>query len=518
MDDFEEREIETETVSNDGEQPAAEERNTNAPSGWSYSANTNKYVSYDGSADPNTGSWNPGEGQSYTAENNARVNENPHREYGTQYGYYNNAGQTPNYYSNSGANPYENGYNWDFNKYESAGNGNAVSKKSGSGFKIFLIIIAVLFGCCIIALASYGVYNMIKGTGSENIIGNYFPGIENKTETPEENETPKFELEEIPESEDTVTTDGAMNAKEVYKFVSPCVVGVVNYQYSTSFGPVSSGSGIIISADGYILTNAHVVRAAEAVKVVLYNNDEYEAEVIGADDQTDVAVLKIEATNLTPATLGDSDMMEVGDTVYALGNPGGLTLQSSFTNGIISGLNRVITTQDSIYSMTVLQTNAAISHGSSGGALINEFGQVIGITSAGLAASDYENVGFAIPTSTAIPIAEDIIANGYVSGRAKLGITGRVIDSITSRYYGVPVGIQITEIEKNGSFYKTVVEVGDIITSFDGKAIESMSDLQTALAEHKPGDTVEIELYRYGAKASNSKAFSVSVKLVENKG
>lgn len=518
MDDFEKNEVETEPVPNNEEQPSAEERNTNAPSGWSYSANTNKYVSYDGSADPNAVNWNPGAGRNYGAENgNAGMNDSPRREYGTQYGYYNNMGQTPNYYSNNGANPYENGYNWDFNKYESVGDEKKTApKKSGKGFKVFLIIIAVLFGCCIIALASYGIYNLVNGSGT--VFSDYLPGAVQEQKEPEENNIPKFELEDIPESEDTVTTSGAMSAKEVYKFVSPSVVGVVNYQYSTSFGPVSSGSGIVMSADGYILTNAHVVSAAEAVKVVLYNSDEYEAEIVGADEQTDVAVLKIEATNLTPATLGNSDMVEVGDTAYALGNPGGLTLQSSFTNGIISGLNRVITTQDSIYSMTVLQTSAAISHGSSGGALINEFGQVIGITNAGLAASDYENVGFAIPIATAVPIAEDIIENGYVSGRAKLGITGRVIDSITSRYYGVPVGIQITEIEQGGSFYKTAVAVGDIITCFDGKDIESMSDLQTALAEHKPGDMVEVELYRYGAKASNSKSFTVNVKLVENKG
>ena len=513
MDEFEKKEIETEPSPKE-EQPSAEERNTNAPSGWTYSANTNRYISYDGSADPNTGNWNPGINQN----SGAGMNENPKHEYGTRYGYYNNAGQTPNYYSNNGANPYGNGYNWDFNKYESAGTEKAVKKSSGKGFKIFLIIIAVLFGCCVIALASYGIYNMVKGNTLGDIFGNYLPENNEEQIASEKNDIPRFELEEIPESDETVTTAGAMSAKEVYKFVSPSVVGVVNYQYSTSFGPVGSGSGIIISDDGYILTNAHVVRAAEAVKVVLYNSDEYEAKVIGADDQTDVAVLKIEATNLTPATLGDSDMVEVGDTAYALGNPGGLTLQSSFTNGIISGLNRVITTEDSIYSMTVIQTNAAISHGSSGGALINEFGQVIGITSAGLAASDYENVGFAIPTSTAIPIAEDIIANGYVSGRAKLGITGRAIDSITSRYYGVPVGIQITVIDRDGSFYGTAVEVGDIITRFDGKEITDMTDLQTALAEHKPGDVVEVELYRYGAKVSNSKSFTVSVTLAENKG
>ncbi|MBR2640284.1 MAG: trypsin-like peptidase domain-containing protein, partial [Oscillospiraceae bacterium] len=307
-------------------------------------------------------------------------------------------------------------------------------------------------------------------------------------------------------------------ATEVFKMTSPSVVGVVQYQYSYSFEPAGSGSGIIISDDGYIVTNAHVVSGAETVKVVLYNEEEYEAKIVGSDTQTDIAVLKIEANNLVEAELGDSSQVEIGETVYALGNPGGLSLQSSFTDGMISGLNRVITTDDSIYPMTVLQTSAAINPGNSGGALINEYGQVIGIVSAKIAATDYEGIGFAIPTETAKPIIEEIISNGYVSGRAKIGITGTTIDSVTARYYDVPEGVQIITIEPDGCLYGTEAKIGDIIIAFNGEDVTRMEDLQGILAECSPGDEVEITLYRYSATGMSDKTFTVTVKLVENKG
>ena len=264
-----------------------------------------------------------------------------------------------------------------------------------------------------------------------------------------------------------MTTDGRLSATEIYKKVSPSVVGVVQYQYSYSLEAAGYGSGIIISDDGYIVTNAHVIEGAEAVKVVLYNEEEYEAEVIGSDIQTDIAVLKIDAENLVEVELGDSSQLEIGETVYALGNPGGLSLQSSFTDGMISGLDRVINVESSYY-MSVIQTSAAINPGNSGGALINEYGQVVGITSAKIISTDYEGIGFAIPTETAKPLIEDIIKNGYVSGRAMIGINVITIDSVTARYYDVPEGVQIIEINPDGSLYGTEVKDGDIITHFDG--------------------------------------------------
>ena len=519
MDEFEKNEL-NETTENPteeifeeqkpaepAEQPEPVERNTNAPSGWTYSANTNQYVSWDGNSDPNNYRWNPN--QPPKAEQ-----QPPRKEYGTQYGYYGGPQQT-NYYSSNG------NYQWDFNKYESADRTSApkAKKSSGKGFRVFLAIIAILFGVCIVSVSSIGIYSWLSGeNGIAPIVPETInPGNQPEQNFPEESEPPELHLQDIPK-EDTVSTNGKLSATEVYKMTSPSVVGIVQYQYSYSFEPAGSGSGIILSDDGYIVTNAHVIEGAETVKVVLYNEEEYEAEIIGADNQTDIAVLKIEAKNLVEAEFGDSTQIEIGETVYALGNPGGLSLQSSFTDGMVSGLNRVITTDDSVYSMTVLQTSAAINPGNSGGALINEYGQVIGITSAKIISTDYEGIGFAIPTHTAKPIIEEIITNGYVSGRAMLGITGTTVDSVTSRYYDVPEGVQIITIEPDGCLNGTEAKVGDIIIGFNGEDITRMEDLQAMLAKCSPGEEVELTLYRYSATGMNDRTFTVTVKLVENRG
>lgn len=472
------------------------ERNTDAPSGWSYSANTNRYKTYYEESSKEQTGGNCGSGRGF-------------------------GGQT-NYYSNSGANPYGNnsGYQWDFNRYEGAAAQKPKKKKSsGKGFRVFLGIIGALLGCCLIALAAFGIVNLVGGLDKKQISNQGSSYSQSGQNDEVKNQTPPLSLEGKPDSdEEVISTDGKLSGTEIFKQISPSIVGIVQYQYSQSFEPTGEGSGIIISSDGYILTNAHVVSGAEAVKVVLYNEEEYEAKIIGSDDQTDIAVLKIEESNLSAAELGDSDDIEVGEIVYAIGNPGGLALQSSFTDGIVSGLNRVITTQDSSYAMTVIQTNAAINPGNSGGALVNEYGQVIGITSSKLVSTDYEGIGFAIPTATALPIVEEIIQNGYVSGRAMLGISGKSIDSIEARYYGVPLGVQIVSINEDGAFSGTEAAVGDIITAFGEKDISSMEDLQSCLAESAPGDRVEITLYRYSATKNNSKTFTVTVQLIENKG
>ena len=478
------------------EETSGSERNTNAPTGWSYSANTNQYKSYEGSS---------------AQDRSAQQNHSAPNCY---------SGQT-NYYSNSGANPYgnNNGYQWDFNRYESASAQKPPKKKSsgGKGFRVFLGIIAAVLGCCVIALAAFGIMSLVGGHFDKTPVDSTYS--QSQSDTQSKNETPPLSLQGKPDSGETVvSTDGKLSGTEVYKQVSPSVVGVVVYQYSKSFDPIGEGSGIIISADGYILTNAHVVKGAEAIKVVLYNEQEYEAQLIGSDEQTDIAVLKIDESNLTAAELGDSTEIEVGETVYAIGNPGGIALQSSFTNGIVSGLNRVITTQDSSYAMTVIQTNAAINPGNSGGALVNEYGQVIGITSSKLADVDYEGIGFAIPTATAVPIVREIIENGYVSGRAMLGITGKSIDSVEARYYNVPLGVQIVTINEDGAFAGTEAAVGDIITRFGSTEITSMEELQACLANSAPGDVVEVTLYRYSATKNNDRTFTVTVTLIENRG
>ena len=509
MDEFEKNEMNENPAEEVFEEPKVQEnaeRNTDAPSGWTYSANTNQYVSWDGNGDPNSAQWNPGYQQ-------RTEQQPPRREYGTQYGYYGTRPQT-NYYSNNGGS-----YQWDFNKYESVEQNRAQSEKksSGKGLKVFLGIIAAIVGICVISLSSVGIYKMISG---ENGIASFEPDPEGGIGLigeEEKGEVPEITLQDIPK-DNTVSTDGKLSATEIYKMASPSVVGIVQYQYSYSFEPAGSGSGIILSEDGYIVTNAHVIDGAETVKVVLYNEEEYEAAVIGSDKQTDIAVLKIDANHLVEAEFGDSSQVEIGEIVYALGNPGGLELQSSFTDGIVSGLNRVITTDDSIYSMTVLQTSAAINPGNSGGALINEYGQVIGITSSKIVSTGYEGIGFAIPTELAKPIIEEIINNGYGSGRAKLGITGTTIDSVTAKYYDVPEGVQIITIEQDGCLYGTEAKVGDIIIGYNGEDVTRMEDLQGFLAESNPGDEVELTLYRYSATRMNDLTFTVKVKLAENKG
>lgn len=501
------------------EAPKAEEpqeRNTNAPSGWTYSANTNQYVSWDGSSDSDNEQGNSFANNQTQNQNQNQNYQPPRKEYGTQYGYYGGEAHT-NYYSANG------NYQWDFNKYESADSNTAPApkKSSGKGLRVFLGIIFSLIAVCVISVSSIGIYRLFSENSNPDF-QEYFepspPAIDGEGYGPGNPEVnvPEIDLHDIPK-EETFSTDGKLSATDIYKIVSPSVVGVVQYQYSKSLEPAGSGSGIILSDDGYIVTNAHVIDDAEAVKIVLYNEEEYEAKVIGYDTQTDIAVLKIDAHNLVEAEFGDSSQLEIGETVYALGNPGGLSLQSSFTDGMVSGLNRIISTESSYY-MSVIQTSAAINPGNSGGALINEYGQVIGITSAKIITDNYEGIGFAIPSQNAKPIIEDIISKGYVSGRAKIGITGVTIDSVTAKYYSVPEGVQIVTIDPDSDLNGKEAAVGDIITAFNGKEVSNIEDLHLYLQNHNPGDEIELSLYRYSATRNNDLTFTVTIKLVEDHG
>mgnify|MGYP001496421157 CR=1 FL=1 len=523
---------------------AANSENAGQPSGWSYSNNTNQYRSYEGAAQgadahsaapdaqgaaPDAGSQWQNAQQQGAPQNNAQQTP-PQQGYGAQYGYYSSRGVDPQYSGTQ--NPYNSqtgGYQWNFDKYENAdhsGKKPGGGKKSGRGFKVFLGIVAAVLGVCVLTFAVFGAYSLASGgslpfglaDSEQSSAASGSQSSEASASTTQNENAPTLSLAEKPETSETITTDGEMSATQIYDKVSPSIVGVVQYQYATSIDAAGEGSGIILTSDGYIATNAHVVSGADAIKVVLYNNEEYEATLVGSDAQTDIAVLKIDATNLTPATLGDSTQCEVGETVYALGNPGGLTLQSSFTNGIISGLNRVITTSESAYSLNVIQTNAAINPGNSGGALINEFGQVIGITNSKLISTSYEGIGFAIPISDAQDVIAELISQGYVSGRPILGITGTTIDSTVAQMYNVPQGVQIRAINSRSALTGTDAAAGDIIIAFDSTDITSMTDLQTALQAHAPGDQVVLTLYRYSATGNNDKTFKVTITLLEDNG
>ena len=304
------------------------------------------------------------------------------------------------------------------------------------------------------------------------------------------------------------TTSGELSLNEIAQKVIPSVVCIQNFQrtsQSTLFGygqqensseeqDAGEGSGIIATSDGYIITNAHVVEGADSLKVVLYDGSTYEAELIGSDSVTDLAVIKIEAANLVPATFGSSSDLQVADQVMAVGNPGGLQLSSSVTVGYVSALDRPVTSEDG-YTMNCIQTDAAINPGNSGGALVNKYGQVVGINSSKIAATGYEGLGFAIPIDDAQPVISSLKEYGYVRDRAVLGITGQYIDSMTARFYGFPTsGMYVASIT-NSSVSAAGITQGCMITKIDDVTVNSQTAITSYLTQKKPGDTVTLEWY-----------------------
>ncbi|MBQ8568394.1 MAG: trypsin-like peptidase domain-containing protein [Oscillospiraceae bacterium] len=308
---------------------------------------------------------------------------------------------------------------------------------------------------------------------------------------------------------------GLLTTTGVAKRVSPSVVDVVIFKDTTLY-PHSQGSGIIISPDGYIVTNAHVVNEANAgVKVVLDDDSEYEAKIIGQDSKTDIAVLKIEAENLTAADLGDSSQLELGEMVVAIGNAGGYS--GTITVGYVSGIDREVSAGTGGDTMTCIQTDAAMSPGVSGGALINMYGQVVGITSSKYQSTALdEGIGFAITTQFAKPIIEDIISQGYISGRVRVGITYTPLDDTTAEAYGVRRGIYVQTIAEECDISNTELKAGDIITELNGVEIYSASTIKQALEGTQPGDRITAHVYRQGITENETTEFDIEFELMQD--
>ena len=304
--------------------------------------------------------------------------------------------------------------------------------------------------------------------------------------------------------------------------VLPSIVGIeVEFPVTSSFyrmtsTSTSSGSGIIISDNGYILTNNHIVTSssssyyyslgeASSVKVYLYEDETpYEAKIIGNDEKTDLAVLKIEKDNLTPAELGDSDSIKVGEFAMAIGNPIGL--QSSVTCGVISALNRNIKTSDATYN--VIQTDAAINSGNSGGALVNSEGKVIGVNTLKVSSTGVEGIGFAIPINSTKDIYKQLIESGKVK-RPYIGITGQTINEETAKKHNLVVGVYIRDVSTFSPAEKAGLKAGDVITGIDNKTISTIDELTDIISSHSIGDTVNISYYR------NGNTENINVKLEE---
>ncbi|MDE6783860.1 MAG: trypsin-like peptidase domain-containing protein [Ruminococcus sp.] len=270
---------------------------------------------------------------------------------------------------------------------------------------------------------------------------------------------------------------------------------------------VATGTGIVMTEDGYIVTNAHVVydtsdeyRAGEAIEVsVLFSDEtEHEAKIIAYDEETDLAVLKIEGSGFIPATFGNSDELRVGELVIAVGNPLGFELFGSVTSGIVSALNREISINEK--NMTLIQTDAAINQGNSGGPLLNSCGQVIGINSAKMSSSygsaTVEGLGFAIPINDAKVIIDDLINNGGVTGRPQIGISAVDITEAYSSYLGIPMGIYVRDVVDGSAAEEAGIRVGDVIIGINDEAVNTMDELNSIKNKFKAGDTITLKVYR----------------------
>ena len=305
-----------------------------------------------------------------------------------------------------------------------------------------------------------------------------------------------------PSGNATSTSSSTGSLADVAGAVSPSVVVVTteqivtdNYFWGGQQVLSGAGSGVILTTDGYIVTNYHVVEGAQQVTVTLHDDSTYTATVVGSDQQSDIALLKIEADGLTPAVLGDSDNVQVGEVVIAVGNPMG-TLGGTVTDGIVSALNRDITVEGN--QMTLMQTSAAISPGNSGGGLFNTNGELIGIVNAKYSDEDAEGLGFAIPVNTMKTVVQDLLENGYVTGRPALGITVITVGNVqTAMQYGVSsLGVYVNSVDAGSGAEAAGMKAGDRIVSIGTQLVETTDDVTNALKNYNVGDVVEIQVDR----------------------
>ena len=482
--------------------------------------------------------WQYGYGQYPYSGQNPQYNQN-----NQQYGQYqNNTGynqNVPPYQQNMyGQPPYGNNgtYNQQYNPQMFA---QYPQKKTKGGIIALIIVLCSLLTIGFIGMMVYGFSADIKEdlNNDRSDSGNSFrlpnkdsttpfetlPDTSSQGKTHDESDYSDkvnkdysgMKLESNPKD---AKTNNSYTAAKASEKVSDSVVGILCYsddvpdQADTTTAS-SQGSGIIFSQDGYVITNAHVIgnsKTAYAIRVVTSDGKVYKAGVVGYDSRTDIAVLKMDdAKGLTPATFGDSSQLEVGQDIIVVGNPGGLDYQNTTTKGVISALDRKLSTS----SLTkYIQTDAAINPGNSGGPLVNYYCQVVGITTSKIVSETYEGMGFAIPSQTVKNIVDTLVKNGYVEGRVKIGISGIAVTSDQASNYNIPQGIYVQSIVSGGPCDGTSLEEGDIITEVDGETITSFADVYAILETHKPGDKIKVKYY-----SSSSGDGEVEITLQEDK-
>ncbi|WP_370769226.1 S1C family serine protease [Ruminococcus callidus] len=488
----------------------------------------------------NAGSGANGAANPYAYQNGYYRNTTPHQDEAVHSGAYQQQNAAGSAYNNpaggqttptgNGGSGNNGGYSY-VNYYSdpNGGDPNKKPKKKHTGLKVAAFVLAMV----LVSGGSIGVYEGIRSSNADNSSSIVASNDSSAAESSTGDSSSSKKSDSSQSWIQLASTNGSMSVADIVKKVTPSVVGVQStfsssngsnnnpmngyggfFGYGSqgnngSQGMTGVGTGIIMSKDGYIVTNAHVIYDdeygyGEASSVQIQMSDEettYDARIVAYDKEADIAVLKIDADNLTPAEFGDSSSCEVGEMVVAIGNPLGLQFQNTVTCGIISALDRKVTINDN--TMTLIQTDTAINNGNSGGPLINSSGQVIGINSAKMSSTysgeaTVEGIGFAIPMSEAKSIVDDLINYGYVTGRPQLGISCQDVTEAVSQAYNIPVGAYIFSVTAGGAADQAGLQPGDVITGIQDQTISTTEELNAVKNQYKAGDTITLTYVRAG--------------------
>ncbi len=409
---------------------------------------------------------------------------------------------------------------WENSFYQT---GSTRPKKSRSGIIAVLLAAVIVLGGIVSALGLLNIRLFQKLNGSSQKDDPYMqfsqeettdtytrqPDTTQNTAKESSDSHPLLEIKASPQSVPNVPQEGGLSLQEIYTKAIDAVVSIS----CTLRGGSSTGTGVVLSEDGYIITNAHVVEDATEISVLVANESACPATLVGVDTLSDLAVLRVQATDLTAAEFGDSSALQVGDSVVAIGDPLGVELRGTMTNGIVSAINRDVSTGGR--TMTLIQTNAALNSGNSGGPLLNCYGQVIGINT--MKIGDYmssagvEGLGFAIPSTTVKDIVDQLLSQGYVSGRPDIGFTGQSISSFDQLYHRFPKGVYITRVDSSSDAALKGISPGDILVQFETTRISDTDTLEQLLYNHIAGDTVSLVIYR------NNRNYTLEITLGETK-